>query len=158
MKLEMRFLLCAALAFITAYSTAGVATARQKSSAKDIEITQAWAMPTIGAAKASVIYFTITNLGSMPAHLVGIKTPAAENIEIHYTEMTDNVMRMHQVDTLTIASGQSFDFKPGGYHLMLHGIASPLKVGDIVPVSLEFEQAGMVEINVPVTGKQPIKP
>ncbi|MEA2966468.1 MAG: periplasmic copper chaperone, partial [Alphaproteobacteria bacterium] len=35
---------------------------------------------------------------------------------------------------------------PGGYHLMLQGLKSPLKQGDKVPVTLEFEKAGKVKL------------
>ena len=41
---------------------------------------------------------------------------------------------------------------PGGYHLMLLDLKSPLKLGDTVPVTLEFEKAGKVKLTFDVQG------
>ena len=41
---------------------------------------------------------------------------------------------------------------PGGYHLMLMDLKGPLKQGDKVPVTLEFEKAGKVTLSLEVQG------
>ena len=43
-------------------------------------------------------------------------------------------------------------FAPGGYHLMLMDLKSPLKQGDKVPLVLVFEKAGKVNLSLDVQG------
>jgi hypothetical protein len=53
---------------------------------------------------------------------------------------------------LTIEPGKTVKLAPGGYHLMLLDLKSPLKQGDEVPVTLEFEKAGEVRLSFDVQG------
>jgi copper(I)-binding protein len=53
---------------------------------------------------------------------------------------------------LTIEPGKTVKLAPGGYHLMLLDLKSPLKRGDKVPVTLEFEKAGKVRLSFDVQG------
>jgi copper(I)-binding protein len=39
---------------------------------------------------------------------------------------------------------------PGGYHLMMMGLKAPFKQGDKVPVTLVFEKAGRIEVELAV--------
>lgn len=158
MKFDVRFFLSVCLVLVGLYASANVAVAKKVNQRPVIEIIQPWAMPTIGAAKASAAYLTIFNHGTQPVELVGVTTPAAHSTEIHYTEITDDIMRMRRVETLEIPAGQAFDFKPGSYHLMLHGIVTPLKVGDNISMTLEFKQEGVLQVDVPVTGRKPTPP
>ena len=41
---------------------------------------------------------------------------------------------------------------PGGSHLMLFDLRNPLKQGDKVPITLEFEKAGKVKLSLDVQG------
>jgi hypothetical protein len=43
-------------------------------------------------------------------------------------------------------------FAPGGYHLMLMDLKTQFKQGDKVPVTLEFEKAGKVQLVLDVQG------
>ena len=53
---------------------------------------------------------------------------------------------------MTIEPGKTVKLAPGGYHLMLFDLKSPLKQGDKVPVTLEFEKAGKVKLSLDVQG------
>lgn len=46
-----------------------------------------------------------------------------------------------EVDSLTIAAGDVFDFAAAGAELEFEGLAAPLVLGDAVPLWLEFERA-----------------
>ena len=41
---------------------------------------------------------------------------------------------------------------PGGYHLMMLDLKHPLKQGDKLPVTLEFEKAGKVKVSLDIQG------
>ena len=67
--------------------------------------------------------------------------------------MNNGVMTMRPLDKgLAIEPGKTVKFAPGGYHLMLMDIKQPLKQGDKVPVTLEFEKAGKVTVSLDVQG------
>ena len=61
--------------------------------------------------------------------------------------VNNGVMTMRPLDKgLTDRARQNVKLAPGGYHLMLMDLKSPLKQGDKVPVTLEFEKAGKVKL------------
>ena len=64
--------------------------------------------------------------------------------------MDGNIMKMRQIKEILVPAGSSTDLKPGGFHLMLIGIKSPLKVGDSVPLKLKFAKAGEVDVRFSV--------
>jgi copper(I)-binding protein len=67
--------------------------------------------------------------------------------------MNNGVMTMRPLDKgLTIEPGQTVKLAPGGYHMMMFDLKAPLKQGDKVPVSLEFEKAGKVNLSLDVQG------
>ena len=53
---------------------------------------------------------------------------------------------------LVIEPGKTVKLAPGGYHLMMFDLKGPLKQGDKLPVTLEFEKAGKVTVEFKVEG------
>jgi copper(I)-binding protein len=67
--------------------------------------------------------------------------------------MKDGVMTMRPLEKgLTIEPGKTVKLAPGGYHLMMFDLKSPLKQGERLPVTLEFEKAGKVQVSLDVAG------
>ena len=121
--------------------------------AGDLVITQAWSRATPGGAKMGGGYLTIENKGSTPDRLIGGSADVASKVQVHEMAMKNGVMTMRPLDNgLTIEPGKTVKLAPGGYHLMLFDLKSPLKQGDKVPVTLEFEKAGKVTISLDVQG------
>jgi copper(I)-binding protein len=119
----------------------------------DLQIEQPWSRATPGGAKIGGGYLTIINNGATADRLVAATTFAAAKVEIHEMSMQGDVMRMHPVkDGVTVGPHESISLKPGGYHLMLMNLNAPLKQGDKVPITLEFEKAGKVDITLDVQG------
>jgi hypothetical protein len=66
-------------------------------------------------------------------------------------KMDGSVMRMREVEKgLEIPAGGSVTLAPGGYHLMMMGLKGPLKQGSTVPVTLVFEKAGTIDVELAV--------
>jgi hypothetical protein len=131
-----------------------VAAARaEEVKAGDLVITQAWTRATPKGAKTSGGYLTIENKGSAPDRLIGGSADIAGSAQIHEMSTERGVMKMRPVENgLTIEPGKSVKLAPGGYHLMMMDLKQPLKRGDKVPVTLEFEKAGKVTISLDVEG------
>jgi len=67
--------------------------------------------------------------------------------------MDGGVMKMRPVEGgLTIEPGKTVKLAPGGLHLMMTDLKSPLKQGDKLPVTLQFEKAGKVQVTLDVLG------
>jgi copper(I)-binding protein len=121
--------------------------------AGDLVITQAWSRATPGGAKIGGGYLTIENKGSAPDRLIGGSSDVAGNVQVHEMAMNNGVMTMRPLDKgLAIEPGKTVKLAPGGYHLMLMDLKSPLKQGDKLPVTLEFEKAGKVKLSLDVQG------
>jgi periplasmic copper chaperone A len=103
------------------------------------------------AGGQTAVYFTIVNGKVAADTLVGASTPAAASAGLHETT-TDNsgMTGMQPVGQVTIPGGGTVEFKPGGYHVMLMGLVNELKVGESIPLTLTFEQAGVVPITAAV--------
>ena len=125
----------------------------QEVKAGDLVITQAWSRATPNGAKIGSGYFTIENKGTAPDRLVGVSADVAGKVEVHEMAMKDGVMTMRPLPAgLTIDPGKIVKLAPGGYHLMMFDLKSPLKQGDALPVTLEFEKAGKVKVSLDVQG------
>jgi periplasmic copper chaperone A len=114
-----------------------------------IGLEHVWARATPGGATTGAVYFTVTSKGS-PDRLVGASTPAAATAEMHETTNDNGVMKMRPVRAVELDPGKPVTFKPGGYHVMLMGLKSPLKAGDSFPLTLTFEHAPPVTVTATV--------
>jgi hypothetical protein len=114
----------------------------------DVQITGAWARATPGGAQAAAAYMTL----EAPAgdRLTGISTPAAQKAEVHTMSMENGVMKMRAADGVDLPPGQKVTLKPGGYHIMLTGLAKPLVEGQSFPLTLDFAKAGERQVTVSV--------
>lgn len=119
--------------------------------AGDLVITQAWTRATPNGAKIGGGYLTIENKGTAPDRLISGSGDIAGRMEIHEMATNNGVMTMRPLDKgLTIEPGKTVKLAPGGYHLMMFDLKNPLKQGDKVPVTLEFEKAGKVTVSLDV--------
>jgi hypothetical protein len=142
------------LAYVVCLAGLLVAPARaEEVKAGDLVITQAWSRATPNGAKIGTGYLTIENKGTTADRLIGISAEVAGKVEVHEMAMNNGVMTMRPLDKgLTIDPGKTVKLAPGGYHLMMFDLKSPLKQGDKLPVTLEFEKAGKVTVSLDVQG------
>lgn len=143
MKQIIRALL--SLAFMAVLAAAPVRAEEVK--AGDLVITQAWSRATPGGAKVGGGYLTIENKGSAPDRLIGGSADVSAKIQVHEMSMNNGVMTMRPVEGgLVIEPGKTVKLSPGGLHLMLLDLKGSLKQGEKLPITLEFEKAGKVQV------------
>ena len=149
LKLTLTSLACAALAALVAAAPVRA----EEVKAGDLVISQAWSRATPKGAKVGGGYLTIENKGSAPDRLTGVSSDAAASVQVHGMSMQNGVMKMRPVENgLTIDPGKTVKLAPGGYHLMMTDLKAPLKQGEKVPVTLDFEKAGKVTVSLQVEG------
>jgi copper(I)-binding protein len=73
-------------------------------------------------------------------------------MDLHTHVRDGDVMRMREVPAIDIPAGQTVTLRPGGLHLMFMGLTRPLVEGESFPVTLTFEKAGSVTLDMAVTG------
>ena len=125
-----------------------------------LQISQPWTRATAPTAKAGGGFVTITNKGTAPDRLIAARSTVSDKVEIHEMKMDGNVMRMRELDKgLEIAPGATVELKPGGLHIMFMELKAPFAKDAKVPVTLVFEKAGSIDVEMPVQamGAQPGK-
>jgi copper(I)-binding protein len=114
----------------------------------DLTVTSPWTRATPGGARIAGGYLKITNNGASADRFTGAKSAAADRVEIHEMSMSDGVMKMRPLPSgVEIKPGETVELKSGGYHLMFMDLKQPLKQGDTLKATLEFEKAGSLDVN-----------
>jgi periplasmic copper chaperone A len=128
------------------------AAAAEVAKVGDLTIHQPWARASLGNAPNSAAYMTLETKGATPDRLTGGSTPVAQRVELHTHIMEGGVAKMRPVDAIEVAPGAATVLEPGGAHVMLSGLTEKLEAGTTVPLTLVFERAGAVTLEVPVEG------
>jgi copper(I)-binding protein len=125
----------------------------QQYKAGPIEIDHPWSRATPKGAKTGAGYVSIKNTGSAPDRLIGGSFADAGKVEVHQMTMDQGVMKMRPVaGGVEIKPGETVELKPDGLHLMFVGLKQPLKKGEQVAGTLEFEKSGTVQVQYTVEG------
>ena len=129
----------------------------------ELTVKDAWARPAL-AGNNSAIYFVIENSGEADT-LLSAATDAATTVEMHMSMAVEEeqntehnmegmsqgeVMTMVRQENVSIPRRGEVTFAPGGLHVMLVGVSSDLAVDDTIELTLTFEKAGTMTLQVPV--------
>lgn len=116
-----------------------------------IRVADAWARPTSGTDVGGV-YMTIENTGSGADRLVGLSTDVAESASVHESKSdASGMMSMQPVEGgLEVPANGSVSLKPGGYHVMLMKLKSPLVANGTFKLTLKFQSGKDVTVDVTV--------
>jgi copper(I)-binding protein len=114
-----------------------------------IRIEQPWTRAA-GQGMQGAGYLTIRNTGAQADRLVSASSPAATRMELHTHLRDGDVMRMRPVEAIPVPANGTVTLEPAGLHLMLMGLTRPLNQGETIPVTLRFERAGEVTVNLAV--------
>lgn len=130
--------------------TFGAPTSSQAHEEKfdDLVISHPWSRATATNQKVGAVFMEVQTRTGQPDRLIAASTPDAETVEIHDHIRDGDVMRMRRIDGVDIPAEGSAVLQPGGKHLMLIGLKFPLFEETVFPMTLEFEKAGPVEIEV----------
>ncbi len=113
-------------------------------------IADPWARATPGGARNGAAYVTIRNRGRDADRLIAVSSPAAARAALHTHIMEAGVMKMRRLAAFEVAAGAVTAMKPGGSHIMLMGLTAPLVQGGSFPLTLTFERAGTLTLEVTV--------
>ncbi|MEO6971965.1 MAG: copper chaperone PCu(A)C [Rhodoferax sp.] len=128
------------------------------SAAADFVAGEAWARPTMPGQDVAAVYLTLTS--TKGATLIGVRSDAAEVVQVHDMAMDAGVMKMRERDRLPLPAGQAVRLQPGGaHHLMMLRLKKPLRPGDHVTLSLTLVdasgRASVARVDAPVRATPP---
>ncbi len=127
-------------------------TLAQEARVGAIAISHPWARATPAPVRTSAAYLTIDNKGGAD-RLLSAAADIAKETQLHSMTTEAGVMKMREVKAVDVAANGKTELKPGGFHIMLIGLADGLKEGTKFPLKLKFEKAG--EVTVQMTAEKP---
>ena len=115
-----------------------------------VEVVDAVSHPSAGAP-VGVVYLRVLNHAVKGERLLSAKASVAKSAELHETVASGDMMRMiHHPEGFDISSQSELTLAAGGKHIMLTGLAHQLEEGASFDLELVFEQAGPIQVVVPV--------
>ena len=118
----------------------------------EIEVHDPYARAASAMSKTGAAFMVIHNHGGAPDRLIAASSDAAARVELHtHEEDANGVMRMiHVEEGFELPTDGEILMERGGKHVMLMGLTDALEHGETVSVTLTFETAGDVVVDVPV--------
>ncbi len=114
----------------------------------NLMIEDVWVRTTLRTGAPTGAFMLIKNMGSAPDRLIAASSPRAKATEIHQSSMAGGVMKMRRVDGVEVPANGMAMLKPGSYHVMMMGVTHAIKAGSHIPLTLTFEHAGKITLNV----------
>lgn len=117
-----------------------------------IEIGHPHAPPTRAAQPTAAAYLkSLRNTGDEADVLLSASSPVANRVEIHEMKMNGLLMQMRELASLPLPAKSTINMSAGNeQHLMLIGLKKPLIEGERFAMTLNFERAGAVTVEVVV--------
>lgn len=141
----------AALAILAVPLLGGLAPlCAQEFQTGDIVIDNPWARATPGRAKNGAAFMKLMNKGGSPDRLMEAKGDVSDRVELHTHIHENGVMKMRPSGPIEVPANGHVTLEPGSFHVMMLGLKAPLVEGERFPVTLIFEKAGEVTIEVAV--------
>jgi len=125
-------------------------TKAQTSAADSITIVDPYIRAMPPGQKVTAMFMSMDNSSSSLQDLVSVDTTASEHAELHEHKMIDGMMKMGQVEKISIDANGSAALKPGGYHIMLIGLKKDLQPGEMVDIKLTFKDGSSKTVKTEV--------
>ena len=117
-----------------------------------VHIIDPYARSMGGIGASGAIFFQMENHAATDDRLIGVASDVAQKVEMHtHSEDANGVMQMlHVPEGFAVTAGETHALDRGGDHIMLMGLTRALADGDMITLTLTFENSGELVIEVPV--------
>lgn len=125
--------------------------------AEGIEVHDAYAIQGMPGGPTAAAFMVILNNGGAPDRLIAARSDVSARTELHtHVEDENGVMQMREVEEgFDLPTDGEIIMQRGSHHVMFMGVTDPLADGQVIPVTLVFETAGDVVIEVTVDLDRP---
>lgn len=145
--------LSAAIALTTACFSLGAIAA---GAADQVTVVDPYVRLAPPGAMATGAFMVLKNAGGKDVKLVKAGSGIAKITELHTHINDGGVMKMRPVPDIDIKAGGEAVLQPGGLHVMLIDLKGPVKEGDKVAITLDFDDGSSKEIEAPVKKPMPM--
>lgn len=155
--------------------TAAALLAAACSGGEAIDVEKAWARTSPMVTSAGAVYMDLTSTDGDRLIGANVDPSVAATVELHETVMADmgdeaisddsmsddgmedmgGAMTMQQVSSIDLAAGETVSLEPGGLHIMLLDLTEPLQSGETFDLTLQFETAGEMVVEIEVSDEAP---
>lgn len=112
-----------------------------------LAVTDGWVRALPPVARNSSAYLRIENSGEEADELIGARVAGVRVTEMHEMRRdADGNLSMHRRTAVTVPAGGVVSLAPGGLHLMLIDLQSPLKAGETREAVLRFRRSGEMRV------------
>jgi copper(I)-binding protein len=120
----------------------------------EIKVLNPWVRP---AGQNAALYMKILNTSDKPVKLVNVTTDISPRSEIHHIIEEDSKSSMQTLSFIEIPAQGSKTLEPGGQHIMLIDLRTPIRPADKdnVNVTLEFKDHPPSQFDAPVRKDPP---
>ena len=116
-----------------------------------VHINNPYARVMGGVGASGAVFFEIENHQDADDRLIAVTSDVADKVELHTHKEEGGVMKMLAVlEGFAVPAGGMHALARGGDHVMLMGLKSELKNGDVVDLTLTFEKAGEVKVQATI--------
>ncbi|MBK8988341.1 MAG: copper chaperone PCu(A)C [Chloroflexi bacterium] len=119
----------------------------------ELLVMNVWGRNSPMAAPNGAFYMTIVNNTDKDEQLLSASANVCAVVELHEMYMMDNnAMGMRQVTggVIVIPAGETVELKVGGLHVMCIDKTRALELGETIPVTLNFANAGEMTVNAEI--------
>lgn len=128
-------------------------TACQKKTEPGLRASNAHMWAIAPGQTTAAVYLRLENSAARERTIQLVSTPIAGRAEVHRHIHEDGVMKMRPVAHARVAAGAVLAFEPAGYHIMLMDVADAPPVGGSFPLTLEFDGAEKLVVDVEVRSR-----
>jgi len=120
--------------------------------ADGIEVHDAYAIQATPMSPSGAAFMKIHNHGGPDDRLIDARSDVAARVELHtHIQNAEGVMQMvHVEEGFELPNDGEIIMQRGGHHVMFLGLKAPLEDGTVIPLTLVFEKAGEVVVDVTV--------
>ncbi len=138
--------------FKTALALAAALLAFPAFAGETLMIQDPYARTMGGVGTSGAVFFTVMNHGAEEDRLIDARSDVAQKVELHtHKDDGNGVMQMlHVPEGFVIPAGGEHALARGGVHVMLMGLTREVADGDVISLTLTFEKAGALVVEVPV--------
>ncbi len=119
----------------------------------EMEVSDVWGRTSPMAAANGAFYMTIVNNTGEDDKLLNAGADVCGVVELHEMYSRENdMMGMRPVPDgyISVPDGETVELKVGGLHVMCIDKLQEFTAGDTIPLTLEFEKAGTIEVTAEI--------
>ena len=101
-------------------------------------------------APATGAFMVIKNNGDKDVKVLKADNPVSKVTELHTHLHEGGVMKMRPVAAIEVKAKGQVALQPGGLHVMMIDLKAPMKEGDVVPITLTFDDGSSKQVDAKV--------